>query len=39
MQQRVIALAVKAAFAPAIYCLNIQAAYWQTWHAVFREVK
>lgn len=33
-----IAQAVRAAAAPAVFALNVQAAYWQTWHEVFREV-
>lgn len=33
---RLISMAVKAAVAPAIFVLNVQAAYWQTWHAVWR---
>lgn len=31
-----IARAVKLAAAPVIFSLNVQAAYWETWHAVWR---
>lgn len=27
---------VKAAMAPTLLVLNVQAAYWQTWHDVWR---
>lgn len=34
-----IARAVKLSVAPVILALEVQAAYWETWHAVLREVK
>lgn len=39
LQHWAIARPVRLAFAPAIFWLNVQAAYWETWHAVFREVR
>lgn len=32
-----IAQGVKACFAPTLFVLNLQAAYWETWHSVYRE--
>ena len=31
-----IAQSVKLAVSPVILALNVQAAYWETWHAVWR---
>lgn len=33
---RYIAQAVKAMVAPTLFALNVQAAYWETWHQVWR---
>ena len=35
-QPRQIATIVKQMFAPVLFVLNVQAAYWQTWHQVYR---
>lgn len=34
-----IAKYVKMCYAPIVFSLEVQAAYWDTWHKVFREVK
>lgn len=31
-----IAKAVRTACAPVLFGLHVQAAYWETWHAVWR---
>lgn len=36
---RAISMAVRAAVAPVVFMLNVQAAYLDAWHAVFREVR
>jgi hypothetical protein len=32
-----IANSVKLAFSPVVLSLNVQAAFWDTWHSVWRE--
>lgn len=32
-----IAQAVKAGIAPLCFILSVQAAFWETWHAVWRD--
>lgn len=39
LQHWLIARPIRLAFAPAVFLLNVQAAYWQAWHDVFREVR
>lgn len=35
-QPRIISNAVKQLFAPVLFVLNIQQAFWTTWHQVYR---
>lgn len=39
LQHWLVARPIRFAFAPAIFFLNVQAAYWETWHAVWRPTK